>query len=412
MIAFWIVSACLIAGALLFLLPPVLQRSPARTPVAQAEANLAVYRAQLAELAADVAAGTLDHEQYESSRCELERRLLQDVQASPAADPAPAPTRRWPAVVLGATLPLTAVLLYLHLGSPALITAKHNSAQGGGPHAMDMQQIEQMVDGLARRLAANPQDPDGWIMLARSYTAMGRYAEANTAYARAVEQRPDDAQLLADYADTLAMLQGKQLAGAPAALIQRALRADPKNMKALALAGTEAYERRDYQRAGDYWERLLALAPPGTDLERSVQANVQEARALAASTPLPPAGPAAGTAAGGARVTGTVRLSRALAAKAAPNDTVFIFARALRGPRMPLAIVRHQVKDLPADFVLDDSLAMAAGLQLSAYTEVAVGARISRTGDAMPQPGDLQSVAQPVRVGATGVRIVIDGVVP
>jgi cytochrome c-type biogenesis protein CcmH len=411
MTAFWIVGACLLAGALLFLLPPLLQRSTARASIAQSEANLSVYRAQLDELAADVAAGTLDTTQYESSRHELERRLLQDVPVDSSAGPSAAPAGRWPAALLGAAVPLVAVLLYLHLGSPALIAQQTKSAPASGAtHAMDRQQIEQMVDGLARRLAANPQDPDGWIMLARSYTVLRRYDDANAAYARAVEQRPGDAQVLADYADTLAMLQGKRLAGAPAALIQRALRADPKNMKALALAGTEAYERRDYARAGDYWQRLLALAPPGSELARSVQANVQEARALAAGAPS--ASAATRAAAGSARITGTVRLSPALASKAAPDDIVFISARAVQGPRMPLAVLRRQVKDLPTAFVLDDSLAMAAGMTLSAYPEVVVGARVSRAGSATPRPGDLQGIVQPVLVGATDVRIVIDSVVP
>jgi len=410
MTAFWIVGACLLAGALLFLLPPLLKRSTVRASIAPAEANLSVYRAQLNELAADVGAGTLDAAQYESSRGELERRMLLEVQA----DPGPAlsaPGGRWPALLLGAVVPLVAVLLYLRLGDPALIVQQSKSVPpSGAAHAMDRQQIEQMVDGLARRLAANPQNPDGWIMLARSYTVLGRYADANSAYVRAVEQRPDDAQLLADYADTLAMLQGKQLAGAPAALIQRALRADPGNHKALALAGTEAYQRREYARAATYWERLLALAPPGSDLARSAQANVQEARALAGDTAAVPA--ATATAAAGARISGTVRLSPALAAAAAPDDTVFIFARAVQGPRMPLAILRRQVKDLPAAFVLDDSLAMAAGARLSAHREVAIGARISHSGNALPQSGDLQGVVQPVRVGARDVQIVVDSVLP
>jgi cytochrome c-type biogenesis protein CcmH len=256
-------------------------------------------------------------------------------------------------------------------------------------------------------------------MLARSYTALGRYADANTAYARAVALRPDDAQLLADHADTAAMLQGKRLAGAPAALIQRALQVDPDNLKALALAGTEAYERGDFAKAADYWQRLRKLVPAGSELESSVDANVQEARALAAGRnprqvtqgrPAAGSGPDASAAAG--HIAGTVRLSPSIAARASPEDTVFIFARATEGPRMPLAILRRQVRDLPASFALDDSLAMAPTLRLSGFREVVVGARVSRSGNAMPQAGDLEGTVRPVRVGATNVEIVIDAAVP
>ena len=266
------------------------------------------------------------------------------------------------------------------------------------------------MDGLARRLSTNPADPDGWLMLARSYTVLGRYADAATAYSRALALRPGDAQLLADYADTLAITQGKRLAGEPATLIQRALKADPGNLKALALAGSEAYERRDYRAAGDYWERLLLRVPPGTDLQRSVQANLDEARALQAggSPAQITRQSAAAQAPAGGRVAGTVRLGPALAARASAQDTVFVFARALNGPRMPLAILRRRVAELPFEFVLDDSLAMDARLKLSGMRDVAVGARISRSGNALPQPGDLQGLVQPVAVGASGIDIVID----
>ncbi|HZP86911.1 MAG TPA: c-type cytochrome biogenesis protein CcmI, partial [Burkholderiales bacterium] len=272
MIGFWIIVACLLLGAFLVVLPPLLQRAQRTATVGARSANLAVYRQQLAELATE----SLSSEAREQLRGEIEQRLIEETVAADARQPSTMRDARTGALLMLA-LPLAAVGLYLLLGMPALISGDPPAAVSSNtPHAMDSTQIGQMVDRLAKRLAINPQDPDGWVMLARSYTVLGRYADAKSAYERAVQQRGDDAQLLADYADLLAMAQNKQLAGKPAALVAQALRIDPHNVKALALAGTAAYERRDYASAADYWQRLLDQAPAGSELERSARANVAE----------------------------------------------------------------------------------------------------------------------------------------
>jgi len=266
-----------------------------------------------------------------------------------------------------------------------------------------------MVAKLAARLEQNPDDANGWAILARSYTSMQRFPEAVAAFAKASALTKDDANLLADYADALAVSAGRSIEGKPLELIKQALKLDPNQWKALAMAGTAAFDRKDYHAAVAYWEKLLQRLPPDSGFRESLTASVAEARQLGGikSAALP--GPQAATA---ASVRGTVSLSPALAVKVSPTDTVFIFTRAAEGSRQPIAAVRRQAKELPVGFTLDDSQSMSAEMKLSGFREVVVGARISKSGSATPQSGDLQGISQKVNVGATDVVVVIDSVVP
>jgi cytochrome c-type biogenesis protein CcmH len=254
-------------------------------------------------------------------------------------------------------------------------------------------------------------------MLGRSYRVLGRDVEAAQAYAKAEKVVAADPRLLVDYAESLALAHGGNLQGKPAELVARALELDPTNPLALMLSGAVSFQREDYPGAIRQWEKVQALLAPGTEEARAVGDSIAKARELAAAqggTAKAPAakGAAPAKAGAGAKVAGTVRLKPELAAQAAPTDTVFVFARAAEGPRMPLAIVRKQVKDLPVEFALDDSMAMAPNMTLSSFAEVVVGARVSRSGNATPQSGDLEGLSRPVKVGASGVAVVIDSTLP
>lgn len=415
MTTFWIIGGLFVVAALLFVVPPLLARRGGGG-VSRSGINAAIYRDQLRELEADVRAGTLSAEHYEKARREIELRLLEDTSEADASVADTSRRGRLTAVVVGLAVPLVAIGLYLVVGNPQGLTPERTATGDQAPHSLDLQQVQAMVEKLAARLQAQPDDAEGWVMLARSYNAMGRFQEAATAYANAVARLPANAQLLADYADTLAMAQGRRLAGEPENLIKRALQADPDNVKALALAGTVAFEKKDYVEAAAQWEKIMRLVPPESDIARSVSSSIAEARSLGkgagvASSTLPAetGAPAAG---GGARVSGVVRLAPTLASRAAPTDTVFIFARAPSGPRMPLAIVRKQVRELPVKFVLDDTMAMAPGMRLSDFPQVVIGARISKSANATPQAGDLEGRSGPVKVGSAGIAVVIDSIVP
>jgi len=402
--AFVVLGAVLIAGALLFVVPPLLRRG-LRTGETRDAVNVAVYRDQLRELEADLRAGTLAPDQHEKARGDIEARLLADVGKGDALAHPQRPTRA-AALALGLAVPICALAVYVAVGNPRALLPQ--SAEGANAHGVSAQQFEAMVSRLAARLKENPEDPEGWMMLGRSYAVLGRFGEASEAYAKAAARTPGDAQLLADYADALAMAQGRTLQGDPEKILLRALAVDPNNVKALLLAGTAAFNRNDGASAVRHWERVLGLLPAESDMVQRVQASIAQARSLGRSPGAKTQIAKPAQAPGGGRVSGVVTVAPELAGKVAPGDTVFIFARAAEGPRMPLAILRRRGSDLPVQFSLDDSMAMAPQMKLSAFPRVVIGARVSKSANASPQPGDLQGSSAPISVGARSVSVVID----
>lgn len=397
-----------------------------------ANPTLDKLKSQLAQLDQLIAEGTLKGEDAQRRRAELERQLLALVAGEPGADTTASATarERAPRGLLAGVLVFAlafGLVGYAIKGNregwgvgPGEAVAA--GGEGGAGHTTQMAQLEAMTQRLAERLKAAPDDAEGWSMLARSYTARGKYAEALPAYKRVAELRPNDAQALADLADGLAVVNNRSLEGEPEKLIAQALKVDPSNVKALSLAGTVAFNKNQFAAAADLWERAMKAADPASDFGRQLQGAVNEARQraglpplTAAADPAPaqtaPAAPAT-PAAPGAAISGRVTLGAAAQGKVSPDDTVFVFARAANGPRMPLAILRKQVRDLPLDFKLDDSLAMSPAAKLSGAAEVVVGARISKSGNATPQPGDWQVLSSPVKPGATGLKLEIAQPVP
>lgn len=394
MSVFWIAAGLLLAGALMFLLPPLLRGSARGTGSSQDVVNVAIHRDQLRELEQDLEAGTISRERYAQARVEIEKRLLEDVGDEPSGEARSAPGRGL-AIFLALALPAVAVALYVILGNPAGLDPQRAAADAA--RSITPEQIAAMADRLAARLKDNPDDIEGWVMLARSYAVLERHKDAAVALAQAVARAPQDAQLLADYADALAMAQHRSLAGEPEQILARALEVDPKNIKALAMAGSAAFERKDYAQAAQHWQRLLDLLPADSELAQTVRGSIAQAQSLRPSLPQTPA----------ATVSGTVELAPWLAGRVNPDDTVFIFARTASGSGMPLAVLRKRVKELPLQFALDDTMAMASNAGLSSASQVVLGARISKSGSAAPQPGDFQGLTAPIKVGASGVRITI-----
>jgi len=405
MILFWVIGAALAVLVLLVLLRPLVARRGGADRVSRRAANLAVYRDQLRELDAELAAGKIAPADHQRAKDELQARMLEDVDAPAAAEQA-APRRagRGAALAVGIAVPACALAVYLFVANPGALDPHQ------APGRFSEAQVEEMVERLAAKMRENPDDAEGWKMLGRSYSVLGRFADAVDAYSKAALRAPKDAQLLADFADALAMVRGQSLQGEPEKLVLRALEIDPNNLKALALAGTAAFHRSDFRRAADYWERMLALVPPDSEDARQIKENVAEARQRAGAPAAPPVAKADGRSHPGIR--GTVKLSQKLRDRLAPEDTLFVFARAAEGPPMPLAILRRKAGELPLEFALNDSMAMSPGLNVSAFPRVVVTARVSKSGNARPQPGDLQGASKPVANDAKGVVVEIDEVVP
>lgn len=279
MTMFWVIVGLLIAGALLFIVPPLLGRGREQAPATRLEVNLSIYRDQLRELDAELAAGTLSEEQYRSARSELEGRVLDDSGAAETPTSQPGGRMRHWAIAAVIAVPVLTVTLYLMLGKPGGLDSLQK-ADNTQPQEVTQAQINAMVEGLAQKLKSKPDDVEGWAMLGRSYVQMRRYGDASAAYARAVALLPNNAQLLADYADVLAMNNGRSMQGEPEKFILQALKADPNNIKALALAGTAAFQRKEYRKAIEVWQRLIKLVPPDSQIAQQIGAGISQAQGL------------------------------------------------------------------------------------------------------------------------------------
>lgn len=396
MTGFLIGAVVALGATLLLLLRPFLwQFARGGATASHRQLNAAIYRDQLAELERDRAAGTLGEEDYRQAHDELQRRVLEEGRGEDASPALKAPKKTL--IALALLLPIASIGLYLTLGHP----------EGANPVAqkrLTAQDIDRMVQTLADRMAKDPGNAEGWSMLARSYKAMGRLDEAEKAFEHIMSLDPKDAQTYADYADVLATKSNGKFEGKPRQLIDKALALDPDNGEALWLAGTADYAAGRYKQALVPWSRLQKLLPPESDDARQIAAAMADARAKGGIAS--PVG-AANTA---KAVRGRVELAPAVRERAAPDDVVMVVAREAGGPRMPLAVLRLRVADLPRDFSLDDSLAMTPERPISGVAAVEVEARISKSGQATPQPGDLFSATRKTKVGASGVKLLIDQV--
>ncbi len=403
MTAFLFFAGLLVAGALLLVLPPLFSAGRQRRAHAvQSSMALTVLREQLAELDAELAAGRIDAASHAQSREELERRALEEGEA--AADLAGAadarPERRW-AVGLALTVPVLAVVGYLALGNPEALDPQKVAGQQGFSQA----EIADMVGTLAARLEQEPDNVEGWMMLARSYLVLEDYPKAAAAYERLAQLAPQEPDVYADWADVVAAIKGT-VVGDAEALVLKALAIAPEHPKALALAGTAAYQRADYAAAAAHWEKILAQIPAGNEVAQGIRNSVNEARAKAGLPPLaanegmaPPAAPLT--------VAGRLELDPALGDRLGADDAVFVFVRGEAGGP-PLAALRFKGSELPLAFSFDGVAMMNSDTPVP--ERVVVAARVTKGGDATARSGDLEGVSAAVAPSASDVKLVIDKV--
>ncbi|MGJ0431477.1 c-type cytochrome biogenesis protein CcmI [Methylobacter sp.] len=391
---FWMLVGLLILAALLIVLPPI-WRSREIAAADQDQRNIVIARQRLVELQEQLQTGTLTQAQYEEQRAELEVALSDDLDI-PTQAKASGTKGRWMVFVLVLLVPLTALTLYAGLGSYASLNQTSDNSAMPGP-----EDINRMVAGLAARMKSNPNDAQGWLMLGRSYKYLQQYPEAADAFAQAYRLLGDQAEVLLSYADALAMSNDGRLSGKPAELVFKALALEPNNMTGLWLGGMAKAEAGDAAGAVQLWRKLEALLPPDSEARQEIQtlmANVENRRPE--EQPTEAASPG---------IDVEVSLAPELRTKISPEQTVFIYAQALSGPKMPLAIVRKQVSDLPLTVNLNDSMAMMPEMKLSRFDQVKLIARISKSGNATQQPGDLIGVIDSVaQADHTRNIIVID----
>jgi cytochrome c-type biogenesis protein CcmH len=391
----------------------------ATRPVAQSQereqvlSHVAVYREQLAELERELAQGSLDQAGFDLSHQELTQRLLEDA-PPPQSSAAPTPaTNKRPKLLLAGIavlIPLMAFSAYFLVGTPMALDPQL-SAQAHGDEQLTPERLASMADQLAERLQNEPNNAEGWVMLGRIQRALARYDEADLALQKSLALARND-DVMIERAEVLAQKNNGNFKGEPWAIINAVLKVDPTHGNALLLAGSAAFSEGRFKEALAYWERVKASLPPASPDAAALAEAIDQARERLGMPPLSPATNMANAPAsagvltakpasdGTERITGRVSIDPALAAQVSPQDIVFIYANAAEGPRMPLAIIRTTVDKLPYDFVLDDSLAMNPQMKLSQVTSVMVRARISKTGHAMPQPGDFGASVGPVTPGS------------
>ncbi len=418
MMFFWVIVVLLIVAALLFIIPPLFQaedESIAADRVKRDELSIAVFKDQVAELERDLNNGTLSQEQFELAKQDIERELLESTQAEQAMQSSGdkivnAMAAKASAWVIIIALPILTIALYKSFGGgpeafdPSLVQQQVNAEghQGGD--------VEEMIATLTQRLEANPDDAEGWAMLGRSYYFVQQYDTAAKAYENAIAKfSVESADLYADYADAKALANNRSLLGKPMEAVVRAIQIDPNHTKSLWLAGTGAYQAKDWQKTKQYWEHLLTLMPKGSENAQMIEANLSEVYQFMGQ-----AAPQQNTtnATSIATVSGTVELDPAVSSHVSPDDVVFIFARAANGPRMPLAILRKQVRDLPMSFTLDDSMAMTPEMKMSNFSELVIGARVSKSGTAMPGAGDIEGLSGIIRLSdGDEVNLIISDII-
>ena len=422
MTAFWIVAATLVCVALLLVIPSLFRRSEADV-AERREQNIDIARERLAALEAEAANGSLIESEYEQRRAEIEEALYNDLagRPQPTGDNRVPAVSRWTAVALIIAVPMLAGALYFHLGNrDALTVSGIPSADGSLPAEPSAARpsVQEMVGRLVARLEQQPDDAEGWLMLGRSYMVMKRYREAADAFDRVHALVGDNPAALLLSAEALAMSNGGRFAGRPDELIKKALALNGNEPMALWLAGMAASQLGDDKTALDYWRRLRPIVEKDSAAAGQLAALIDQAEQR-----LGVAGESDATAqkTNGRQPSGDpghalsvkVQLAPRWADQVAPTATVFVYARAVDGPPMPLAIVRKQVKDLPLEVTLSDAMAMTPAMKLSNFPDVQVIARISESGQAMPKSGDLQGIVPSVAVGgAEPVEIIIDERVP
>jgi len=411
---FWIINAFMLLLALAFVLVPIIRHHHKNDPGIRKELNIHIHKEHLQELKNDFKEGNIDEKEFNDAKRELERNLLTDIKESEKGNDHVDSSISYKTIIpIIIVLPVFVIVTYLMLGDIDMVSVKGDKKEQQA-NEEKMHSIEEMVAKLSANLQEQPDNGEGWRLLARTYLMMNRVQDAVHAYQNARKYIGDDPQLLADYAEALILANNNSFSEEAANLINLSLQANPDEAKALWIAGYASFERGDIAKTLHYWEQLLNVLPPGSDESASLVEKLNKIKQNAAViSPDKSIAVTEVTETSMSAIDVQVSLASALLKEANPEDTVFIFARASEGPRMPLAIVRKQVKDLPVGVTLDDSTAMSPAMRLSKFKQVVISARVSKSGDATPRSGDLTGSSAVIQPGeVTGVNITIDQILP
>ena len=408
-ILFWLIVSTLILTVFLFVLP-AFWRKQLIVPADLDQENINIAKSRLRELKESKLSGALSDAEYEEQLADLELALSDDLDIKKSIQTLN-DQGRWAVYAVILVIPLLATGLYFLLGNYPAVS--HTAEMSVDTETAKVAEIGKMVNRLAEKMKANPDDGQGWLMLGRSYRALEQYPKAVDALANAYRILGEKPEVMMLYADALASNNDKSLIGQPSDLITKVLTLEPENMEALWLGGMAKAQSGEDQAAYDRWKKLLGLLSPDTEDYKNINGLLDQ---LLAENPQIKAGETTNkttvASVSGVEVTIDVSLADELKASAKAGDIVFIYAQALSGPKMPLAIERKKVSDLPLTVTLNDAMAMMPAMKLSSFPQVKLLARISTSGNAMQQPGDLIGVVESVSIDdKTHHKIVINGTV-
>ena len=389
---FWIIAIALLALALVILLLPLLRATRAQQNDQRQQQNIQIAREKKELLETQLADGEIDQAEFDSAYLDLQNALALELSRDETVDQQA--RGKWMAALIVLAVPAASVVLYFMLGeyrvieNPRLAQAQaqipaHAQAQQGA--AAPQMTLQEMETAIKERLRENPEDVEGWFMLGRTMMAKQQYAEAVTAFQRSNDLMADEPGILFALADALAMQNNGNLLGEPEELVLRGLELAPRFPNGLWLAGMAAEQRQDYKSAHRYWTQLLPLITDNPDSTREIRALLAKLEASDPELASAAADPASGS---GSRLSLVVDISPQLKSKAKPEDAVFVYAKAMQGPPMPLAVKKLTLADLPATLTLSDSDAMMPAMKLSSFKQVIVGARVSTSGNPVAQAGD------------------------
>ena len=403
---FWIILLLMLLVAVVVLIYPLLRVRPSAA-MAYKDSNLGLYDDKLAELEADLGEGRIEHEQYQLARQEIDRELLQDVPAEnrdTAAVHYAARIKRQPvlAMMISVFVPMLAFLVYMQLGMHASTGMQQTQmpaqaqaqAQAGQPQ--NIASVEEMTRQLAARLQQQGGSLEEWSMLGRAYKHIGQYVLSAEALAQAVKISPT-AQLMLEQSEVIALANNQTFTPEARDLVMRALEMEPENVNVLWFAGVAEFQAGNYRNSIDHLSKLSAQAKQDQEINRSLRLYIEKARnaLIAAGEAVPTTNEILGSSAAPAQAAGTsasvqvkVEINDDVRSRFSDGDAVFVYAKAAAGPKMPLAVQRLTLAQLPTTVTLDDSMAMMEGMNMSAFGSVVVSARVTTTGSAIAKAGD------------------------
>lgn len=406
----WLLALLLFGAALFFIWVPVLsyKRQQKNTGISQKALNIQAFQSQISELEVEHFAGRLETAEFEEIKAELERNLLSDVSEDQTNETPSSHTSGSSSLLLGVLLSVFAVGaglgIYFELGRGD--TLKEMAEQRELAERLLKAPPEERITILRVTAEETPDNPETWYALAQAYARVDNLTESAKAYEK-VLSLTSHPTVMAEYAQMLFFVNGNKVTEQVKDLAEGAVKLNPENATALGLLGIDAFETEKFNQAIDFWQRAVAINPVGSGAE-ALRAGIAQARIRSQAL-----SPSDNTSEAGVSLSVNVSLAENLLANVKPEATVFVFAKALQGPPMPLAVARLQVKDLPAQVELNDGMAMTPELTLSAFKEVELVARISSSGTPIAQPGDLQGNISPIIVksGQTSIKILINNVV-